>query len=219
MNSTRLGGALLAVGALGYVVAVVVYIVQYGQPTGTDPNGVITLADRVAHYRGRQSIARMLWFVELAAALLISIAGFILQHREVASRSVMAGRAAWTAVGVGAVILSLMYAVMLGGYPSAAARFDDEPGLFAALNGIATLLFNVGNGVVFLGLAGAFAAERGSAGVVSRSLGTAGILLGLLSALTAFGMLMGIGSLSAAAPLGLIAFLLTTYLGFAIWRV
>jgi hypothetical protein len=31
-------------------------------------------------------------------------------------------------------------------------------------------------------------------------------------------MLMGIGSLSVAAPIGLIAFLLTTCLGFAVWR-
>jgi hypothetical protein len=218
VQPTRAGGALLAVGALGYAVAVVVYVVLYGQPSGTDPGSAVTLADRVAHYQERRDLAHALWLVELLAALSIAIAGFVLHHRPASSRSFASPGLAWVTVGVGAVILSFMYAFMLGGYPSAAGAFNGEPGLFAALNGIATFLFNLGNCVVFLGLAVAYAAESGSDGAVSSTVGIAGIVLCLLSGAVAFGMLMGIDALSAAASLGLLVFLLTAYFGVRIWR-
>ncbi len=111
-----------------------------------------------------------------------------------------------------------MYAFMLGGYRSAASVFDAEPGLFAVLNGIATFLFNVGSAVVFLGFAGAFGTEATPGGVLSRRLAVVGVALCLISAAFALGMLVRIGTLSAAAPLGLAVFLLAAYLGFAIWR-
>lgn len=218
VETTRSGGALLSLGALGYAVAVVVYVVLYGQPSASDPTSAVSLADRVAHYQEQQSLAHALWLVELVAALLVALAGLVLHHRRADPNSLISPRLAWVTVGVGAVILSFMYAFMLGGYPSAVAAFNDEPGLFGALNGIATFLFNLGNTVVFLGLAGAFAAESRPSRVMSSAVGKVGIVLCLLSAIVAFGMLLGLGALSAAAPLGLVVFLLTGYLGIQIWR-
>ena len=216
--ASRSGGALLALGALGYTVAVVTYVVLYGQPDGTGEGGSVTLADRVSHLQERWRLAHALWLVEMAAALLIAIAGLILHDRHPTGRSWLSARVAWSTVGVGAVLLSLMYVFMLGGYPSAVAAFDAEPGLFGVLHGIAAFLFNVGNAVVFLGLAGAFATEAQSVGVLPKAIAAAGVALCLLSAIVAFGMLMGMVALSAAAPLGMVVFLLTTYLGCAIWR-
>ncbi len=215
---SRAGGAMLAAGTLCYAVTVVAYVVLYGQPDGTGAGGAVTLADRVSHLQARWRLAQVLWLVEMVAALLIAIAGFVLHNRQSTARSSLSPGLAWTTVGVGAMLLSLMYAFMLGGYRGAATAYDTEPGLFAALNGIATFLFNVGNAIVFLGFAGAFATEATSTGVVSRGLASAGVAFCLLSALVALGMLMGIGVLSAAAPLGLVVFLLTSYLGFALWR-
>lgn len=217
-DSTRSGGALLGLGALAYAVAVVVYVVLYGQPSGSDATLEVRLADRVAHYQERRNLAHALWLVELVAALLVAIAGFVLHQRKASAGSLISPRVSWVTVGVGAIFLSLMYAFMLGGYPSAAAAFNDEPGLFAAVNGVATFLFNLGNTVVFLGLAGAFAAESSSSQVVSTSVGKMGVVVCLLSAVVALGMLLGLNALSAAAPLGLVVFLLTGYFGFQIWR-
>jgi hypothetical protein len=215
---SRAGGAVLALGTLCYAVAVVAYVVLYGQPDGTGAGGVVTLEDRVFHFQARWRLARALWLVEMVAALLIAIAGVVLHNRQSTFRSWLSPRLAWTTVGVGGVLLSLMYAFMLGGYPNAATVFDTEPGLFAVLNGIATFLFNVGNAVVFLGFAGAFATEVAPAGVLPKGLAAAGVAFCLLGSVVALGMLMGIGALSAAAPLGLLVFMLTAYLGFAIWR-
>lgn len=216
--ASRWGGAILALGALAYVVAVSLYVVLYGQPVATGPGGEATLADRVAHLQGRWRLAQTMWFVEMLAAVLIAIAGFVLQHRTTTVRTALPPRVAWTTVGVGAVLLALMYAFMLGGYPDAAAAFGEEPALFAALNGIATFLFNFGTAVVFFGLAGAFAAEIAPQGVVSRPLALAGVAFSLLGTVVALGMLVGVGAMEAAAPVGLVGFLLTAYLGLSIWR-
>lgn len=217
-DASRWGGAALALGTLVYVIAVVSYVVLYGRPHGTGPGGEPTLADRVAHLQGRWRLAQSLWFVETLAALLIAVAGFVLQHRSATARTWLSPRFAWATVGVGALLLSFMYPFMLGGYPNAAAAFREEPALFAVINGIATFIFNLGNAVVFIGLASAFATEATSRGTVPRGIALLGVALCLLSTIVAFGMFMGVVAMATAAPLGLVVFALAAYLGFALWR-
>lgn len=154
----------------------------------------------------------------MLAALLIAVAGFVLQHRTPPGRTRIPPDFAWATVGVGALLLSLMYPLMLGGYPSVLSAFHEEPALFALINGIATFIFNAGNAVLFIGFAGAFVAETRPAGVVPRGIAFAGAALCLFSSVVAFGMLIGIVAMAAAAPLGLAAFGLNAFLGFAIWR-
>lgn len=213
-NDCALGGATLAIGALGYAVAVVAYVVLYGQPDGTGEAGAVTMPDRVSHHRDRWRVAQILWFVEMLAALLIAAGALVLRDR-VSVRSVAWSSLAWTTVGIGAILLALMYPIMLGGYPHAAAAFDTEPALFGVLNGIAAFLFNAGNAIVFAGFAAVFAAEMRAA-AVPKAFATAGVALSLLSALVAVGSLIGVVALIAAAPLGLVAFALIAYLGFTI---
>ena len=216
-DASRWGGAALALGTLAYVIAVVSYVALYGRPDRT-AGGEPTLADRVAHLQGRWRLAQTLWFVETLAALLIAVAGFVLQDRAATAQTRLPPRVAWATVGVGALLLSLMYPFMLGGYPSAAGAFREEPALFAVINGIATFIFNLGNAVVFVGLAGAFATEATSRGAVPRGIALLGVALCLLSTIVAFGMFIGVVAMSSAAPLGLVVFALAVYLGLAIWR-
>jgi hypothetical protein len=206
---------MLSLGTLAYAVAVVLFVIVYGQPEGTGPSGDATLADRVAHYQRRQAIAHAMWFVETLAAMLIAIAGFVLQHRKPV-RAALSPRVAWATVSVGAVLLALMYPIMLGGYPAAAS--SEELALFDALNGIATFLFHVGNVVVGFGLAGAFFTEAAPEGVVPRWLALIGVTLFLISAIAALGLLAGVGALENVAPLALVGFLLAAYLGLSIWE-
>ena len=121
-------------------------------------------------------------------------------------------------VGVGGVVLTLMYAVMPGGYPAAATAFGAAPAAFAVVDGLARALFSLGNGVVFLGLAGAFAAEWGPEGAVGRGVAATGLVLCLLGAAAAAAMLAGVQAMAAAAPLALAIFLSTACLGLAIRR-
>jgi hypothetical protein len=212
----RWGGALLALGALAYAVAVVAFVVAYGQPAGTGPGGEVTLADRATHYGSRQQVAHLLWLLETLAALVMSVAGFVLLSRDSPPGVRFPSRVAWATLGVGAFLLSTMYPLMLGGFPAAIAA--DDLALFGALNGIATFVFNLGSVVAFLGLAGAFASEAAPGGVVARNLAWAGAIVCALGAFVGAGMLAGVGALAAAAPVGLVGFLLSAYLGLSIWR-
>jgi len=214
----RWGGALLALGFIAYALAVLLYVGIYGQPEGTGAEGVITLADRVSHLDSNWVLARAMWLTETVAAILIAIAGFVLQHRSHNGPSWISGRCVWVTVGVGGVLLFSMYPVMLGGYPEAARVFESEPGLFAVLNSIANFIFQVGNAVVFCGLAGVFLLESVPTGPLPRPLGITGAVVSLLGAAGALGLLLGIGAMNVLAPVGLAAFLLGGYLGIALYR-
>ena len=208
----------LALGCIGYAIAVIVYVAIYGRPEGTGPEGAITLVDRVTHLESNWHLARTMWLIETLAAILIAIAGFVLQHRSLNGRSWVSGRFAWVTVGVGGVLLFSMYPVMLGGYPEAARVFESEPGLFAVLNSIAIFIFHVGNAVVFFGLAGVFLLESAPIGPLPRPLAIAGVVVSLLGVAGALGLLFGVGAMNVLAPVGLAAFLLGGYLGIALYR-
>lgn len=210
----RWGGAALALGALAYTVAIVAFVVVYGQPGGT--GGEVSLADRAAHYLSRQRAAHVIWSIEILAALALSIAGFVLLPRASAGGRRFPARLAWATLGVGSVFLATMYPVMLGGYPAAASSGSLD--LFDALNRVATFVFNLGNVVVFAGLAGAFASEAGPGGAVPKGLALTGAAVCALGAVGGLGMLAGVGAMSAAAPVGLVGFVLAGYLGLSIWR-
>jgi hypothetical protein len=215
----RRGAVVFGLGMLGYCVAIVLFVAVYGRPAGSGPGGAATLADRMAHYLSRQLIAQTMWRIETLATVLVAIGGFSLAYRatsEPTSRNSAAS--AWTAVGVGAVLLSLMYPIMLGGYPAAADAGDAL--LFEALNSIATFQFELGNSVMFLGLAGVFLAERRPAGALPPWLGSVGALVGLLAGGVGLLAVSGVEFVSAetGAPFGLLAFLLAAWLGYALSR-
>ena len=204
---------------LAYCVTIVLFVGVYGRPAGSGPGGAATLADRMAHYLARQSIAHTMWRIETLATVLVAIGGFSLAVRASHERSSRNSAAsAWTAVGVGAVLLSLMYPIMLGGYPAAADAGGAR--LFEALNSIATFQFELGNTVIFLGLTGVFLAERRPAGVLPPWLGSVGALVGLLAGGLGLLALSGVEFVpaEAGAPLGLLAFFLAAWLGHALSR-
>lgn len=215
----RRGAVVFGLGMVAYCVAIVLFVAVYGRPAGSGAGGAVTLGDRVAHYLSRQSIAHTMWRIETLATVLVAIGAISLADRAASEASARnSATSAWTAVGVGAVLLSLMYPVMLGGYPAAADTGDTL--LFETLNSIATFQFELGNTVIFLGLAGVFLAERRPAGVLPSWLGSVGALVSLLAG--------GIGLLAvsgvefvpaeAGAPLGLLAFLLAAWMGYALSR-
>jgi hypothetical protein len=121
---------------------------------------------------------------------------------------------------MGALTLALMCAVMLGGYPAAAAAFEAVPALFEMLNEVAISLFALGSVVLYLGLGGAFVAEGASDGVLARWVARIGAAaccgMSVLSVLLLMGTL-SYGELLLGIPLALLGFALTTYLGGVIY--
>lgn len=199
------GAASLVAGSLVWALAIVLYVVLYGRPTGTGAGGEVTIADSARHAAAHWDLLAGIWAAELAAAILVALAGFALATCGVA----------WSAVGLGGALLALMYALCLGGYPPALAAFDAEPAAFATLRGAATTLFHVGCGVLFAGLAGAFFRHGGlRPWVALTGTGVCG-----LAALQAVGLLAGLDALAVATPFAIVAFLLAAVLGIAQWRV
>jgi hypothetical protein len=216
-SSDRWGGGVLCLGSIAYAASVLSFMVVYGQPESAAAGGVPTLGDRVAHYQANQDAAHAMWLLETVAVLSLAVAGFVLMGRVAPSAGWAPRRFAWATVGAGAVFLALMYPIMLGGYP-AAVETDASLGHFAVVNSIAQSIFQIGNCVIFIGLAAAFASEGPPHGVLSRPVAIAGQIAFLLALVAGIAMIVGIQFLQAVAPIGLLAFLLASYLGWVIAR-
>jgi hypothetical protein len=116
------------------------------------------------------------------------------------------------------IFLFMMYPLMLGGYPEAIGVFENEPGLMAVLNSVAFFIFYVGNAVLFLGLGMAFTLGSTTTGGMRSWVTTTGAVLCLVGLVGMIGGLFGIGAMMVLAPFGVIATLLSSYLGYSIWR-
>ncbi len=161
------------------------------------------------------------WLIEALAWVFMAVAGFVLQHRTSSGSKWFPSRVAWVTVGIGAVVQSLMYAFVLGGYPAAAQGYEAFPVLLDALNEAAIFLFSLGNAVVYFGLGGAFLAEASPGGVISRWVARFGAVVCFVNTALMVGLLAGMvemGALMVAAPAPLLGFVITIYLGWSIWR-
>ena len=155
----RWAGASLAVGAVLYMIAIILFATLYGHPEGTGPGGNVTLVDIAEHTRARWKLSQGLWSMEMAGALLIGLAALILQRGRRTGPSWLPTSVAWSAVAVGASTLTVMYAFTLGSYPPALAAIHEQTALFAALRGGVRSLFHVGMAAMFFGFTGAFIGE------------------------------------------------------------
>lgn len=212
----RWAGAVLAAASLALIACFLLYITAYGAPTGTGAGGAVTIQDRAGHVLSRWSVVSWIWLAEALAWVGLGVAGFTLQRRERAGPGWLPGSAAWVILGVGALIQSIMYAFMLGGYPAAAGAAGQVPALLEAFNGAAMFLFGLGNMVVFLGQAGVLLSEARPGGVIARPVALAGGVVCLIEVLLFAGVLLGVVGMMAAGPGALLATIVMVYLGIAI---
>jgi len=214
----RWGGGALGIGAAIYGLAIVAYVLLYGQPDAANPDGIVTLSDRVRHLEANWNIAEAMWWFETVAVLLLAFGSFILQHQACDQHNKVPPRIAWLTVAIGSIFLFMMYPLMLGGYPEAIGFFENEPGLMAVLNSVAFFIFYVGNAVLFLGLGMAFTLGSTTTGGMRSWVTTTGAVLCLVGLVGMIGGLFGIGAMMVLAPFGVIATILSSYLGYSIWR-
>lgn len=214
----RWGGCALGIGAAIYGLAIIAYVLLYGQPEATNPDGIVTLNDRVRHLEANWNIAEAMWWFETVAVLLLAFAGLVLQHQECSQHDKVPPRIAWLTVAIGSIFLFMMYPLMLGGYPEAIGFFENEPGLMAVLNSVAFFIFYVGNAVLFLGLGMAFTLGSTATGGIRPWVTRTGAVLCLVGLAGVIGGLFGIGAMTVLAPFGVLATLLASYLGYSIWR-
>lgn len=214
----RWGGAVLGTGFVLVIIAILAYILIYGQPEVTNPEIGITLADRVSHLRDNWEVAQTMWRIEIVGVALLIVAGFILQHQHLNPGDRISPRITWSVVAAGAVVLFLAYPLMLSGYPEAVKLFDTEPGLMAVLNSVAWFTFYFGNALLYLGLAASFALGTQSNGGMQPWLARIGIVSSLLWCAGMIAAVVGYSTMVIVGPFGLLANILGIYLAFSIWQ-
>lgn len=208
----RYGGALLALGCMTFLVTIVLYVFVLGADDPGSPEAA------AAHLLENLSLARGLWYFETIAISVLAIAGFALQDRSYHAGRGIPGAIGWIAFATGALINAGMYALVLGAYEPA-AQATDTPELFASLQGAATILFLLGNALMYLGLAIAMAAEmRARTPALSPIVAAIGAASCALSALLSAALIADLGSLPIVAPFALAGFAFATWFGFRLSR-
>lgn len=217
-SDVRWGGALLALTAATFIVTIFLYAVVYGQPEPTGAEGEVTLQDRATHLSDRWWFISKVWIAESIAMMLLTVTGLALLTRAAPTLSWVPVRLAWGAVALGALLQTVMYTFMLGGYPSAIEDTDGSLALYGTLRDSASFLFYLGNAALYLGLAGVFLSEVSPQGVLPKWLGIGVAVVCLLTTFLMVGLIAGVGDMMLAAPGALIGYLAAVYLGLAIWR-
>jgi hypothetical protein len=183
-REARWGGAALALGAICFVMGIVLGLQAFEGSWDTSVGA--TLPGTAALIQEKWSSFRAIWFAELLGALLIACAAFLLLRRPQARLRSMPASVVWIVMGVGSMILAVQYAFCLGSYPPALAAFADEPAVFAAVRGGVLFMHLIGTILQLLGVLAALTLEFRweGRGVPDRLVqGGAGItLLGILAA-------------------------------------
>lgn len=130
---------LWVISTLIVVTSISLYAFNYR--AGMDPE-----EDKVVNYLAQQSFAQRMWQFEFLGMIGMGIAA---TYFAISDKSL-----GWVTVAFGQLCVMGMYAIMLGGYPMAAAAYQDTPVLMDSLNQIAIILFAVSNIIIMAGFAG-----------------------------------------------------------------
>jgi hypothetical protein len=216
-KNIRLGGALFAVSMGLFVVLVPLYLLMFGQPEGTGVAGAVTPRDSAAHLLGNWRFISANWQVESLAVATLLLSALVLAPATWRTNKWITNRLAMALVATGCVCVFPMYMIMLGAYLPAAAVVEETPGVFAAFQGVAALVFGFGTALVMFGLA-ATALVHGTVGTIASWLGRLGAGTGTVAGGLLMGNFLGYDTLMVAGPPGLITYLIGVLIGVNIWR-
>lgn len=182
------------------VVCLAIFLFALIYRAGMDPG-----EDKVIHYLAQQSIAQRMWQLEFLGMVGMGIAA---TWFAVSEKSFW-----WVMVAFGQICVMVMYPVMLGGYPVAAAVYQEVPALMDALNQIAVNLFAICNVVLAAGFAGIFLTTP----VLPKWLGrTAGLLslAFMAGAFLVFLEFLTFDSMAILGPVALVLYLVLAWYGY-----
>jgi hypothetical protein len=216
--SIRWAGAGIAISALILLFTITLYGAVFGAVTASDPVIGVSSVDRAQHLLENWRPLSLIWVAEVMAYLLMTVSSLVLVTEQKGGLPWFPRRAAWSLIGVGAVLQVAMYAFMLGGYPKSMLVAESNPGLLATMNEAALFLFFTSNAAILTGFGAAFGAEVTSELTVSRRVGWVGSFVCFGGALLILGVAGGRVSIVAAAPFALVAHGMMIYLGVGLAR-
>jgi hypothetical protein len=217
-TSIRWAGAGVAISALVLLVTIPLYGAVFGTVPASDPDIGVSTVDRAQHLLENWTPLSLIWVAEVMAYLLMAVASLVLVTELKGGMSWFPRRAAWSSIGVGAVLQVAMYAFMLGGYPQSMLVAESNPALLETMNEAALFLFYTSNATILMGFGAAFGAEATSALTVSRRVGWLGSFVCFGGMLLILGVAGGRISIVAAAPFALVAHGMMIYLGVGLAR-
>ncbi|MGD8428497.1 MAG: hypothetical protein PVH63_12770 [Balneolaceae bacterium] len=185
-------------GSLLFVVSMIAFIVVYQPASGS-------YADKTKELLKGWPIISTIWRIETLAVILLGVSSwaFTLQRRTIF----------WIIIAFAHIIMTIMYAYMLGAYPLATSNYSEMPILFPMMNDTASWIFSLSNLLFLAGLAGIYYTDV----LINRWLALFGFFISIIGALGMLALFLGMVTFAqavAVGPLIGILYLLNAYYGF-----
>ncbi len=202
MKQYKTAAVLWTIGSAGFFISLLLYVLVYQPASGSD-------AVKTDQILSQWTLVSYIWRAETISAILIGISTW---YFSLAKKNLF-----WILVSFAHIIMTTMYAYLLGAYPTAAEFYAEAPFLFPLVNNTAIWIFSLSNLLFLIGMAGVYYLDR----LLKRWLaltGTVISVLGLVGMTALFLELVSFGQIVAVGPLVTLLYLLNAYLGIEMLR-
>ena len=202
MNTKKIAALLWIVGSLVFFITILLYVLIYKPVSGSN-------ADKVNHLLNHWPLVTGIWKAETLAAIFLVVSAWYFSSTE---KSI-----AWFLVSLAYIIIIVMYALLLGAYPSSVNVFSDSPFLFPMINDTAIWIFSLSNLLFLIGLSGIYYKNL----TLRKWISTTAMIISIIGwfgALALFFGLITFSQMNILGPLILILYLINAYLGFKLIR-
>ncbi|MEL6829210.1 MAG: hypothetical protein AAFO63_03635 [Pseudomonadota bacterium] len=210
MDKFRGPGVGLIISAVVFFITIAIWPLFLGAESS--PETASSSASRAAHLLAEKSHYLALWTVESMTMGLLAASAFVLAFRGPAKVGSPIG---WSLLGVGSLANIAMYAFVMGSYFVVATIAAENPLPYEAAKAAAYAIFNIANGLAFLGVAillvgYCLSDER----MLPRWVSIIGAVACLITFLTAFyGLLKARELMMLMAPGALLGYILLGVIG------
>lgn len=202
MNTKKIAALLWTVGSLAFFLTILVYVLIYQPVSGSN-------ADKVNQLLNHWTLVTSVWKAETLAAIFLAVSSWYFSSTE---KSI-----AWFLVSLAHIIIIVMYALLLGSYPTAVNVYSDNLFLFPMVNDTAVWIFSLSNLLFLTGLSGIYYKNLTLKKWISN-IGMIISIIGTLGALALFFGLITFSQMNILGPLILLLYLINAYLGFKLIR-
>ncbi|MEL6803187.1 MAG: hypothetical protein AAFO91_05295 [Bacteroidota bacterium] len=217
MNTYKLAGYLVAIGAFVLIVTITLFLTVLGLGPNED-GSVPTFAERGADLVARQVVFKAYWTIEAYALSFMATGGIVLATMLPTEKAAPVG---WGLFGVGSLANLSMYGVALGGYFVAGELAAEQPALLDFANEQALAVFFFSNAIAFLGVFFIFLTDFLRAdNILPKPLTAIGAVAGILCFMAASaGPFVGSGVMPIAGPAALLGYALLIGMGIRSVRI
>lgn len=145
MKQNKTAAALWTIGTIGFFISLLLYVLVYQPAAGSD-------ADKTDQILSQWALVSNIWRAETISAVLIDISTW---YFSISKKNIF-----WILVSFAHIIMTTMYAYLLGAYPTAAEFYADAPSLFPLVNNTAIWIFSLSNLLFLIGMAGVYYLDR-----------------------------------------------------------